>query len=148
MKSRITKRNQLFIQEYLQCLNGSEAVRRVYPNIKRANSYAVILLSKDVIKNEIEKYYKKLIMSEEDILKSISTIALDGKIESNKLRAMEILARIKGLLKEHPTMNIAIFKDIETMLDKKLNKSDTIISDDKIDNISLTNTITDETKFT
>ena len=114
----ITRRNRLWIQEYIKCKNGSEAVRRVYPGIKNPNRYATVLMSKSVIKEELEAYFRGLDITNEDIIKSLTEIAKNGKVEANRIRCYELLAKIKGLLKEQPAQSIAIFKDMEKQLDK------------------------------
>jgi len=106
---RITRRNRLFINEYIKCKNGSEAIRRVYPNIQAPNRYATVLLSKPVIKAEIERYFSNLSLGNDEIVRSIGEIATNGKIESNKLQALKLLAQIKGLLNERPVNNIGLF---------------------------------------
>ena len=102
-------KRRLFVEEYIKTKNGSEAVRRVYPNIKAPNRYATFLMSNDLIKAEIESYFKKLELSQDDIIRSIGEIAVNGKIESNKIQALKLLAQIKGLLNERPVNNIGLF---------------------------------------
>lgn len=114
----ITKKNRLFINEYMQCLNGSEAVRRVYPNIKAANRYASVLLSKSDIKAEIEAYSKALVMDRGAIVKAITDISRNAKVESNKLRALELLAKINGIYSDNTNTNIALFQGIMPSKDK------------------------------
>ena len=112
----ITRRNRLFIQEYIKCKNATEAIRRVYPNIKCPSVYGAVLLRKDSIKAEIEAYFKQLDITEEQIIRSLTEIAKNGKIEANRIRCYELLARIKGLMKDAPIQSLAIFNQIEKEL--------------------------------
>lgn len=112
----LTRRNKLFIQEYIRTQNASEAVRRVYPAIKKPNVYGAVLLAKDSIKAEIEAYFKSLDMTKEDIQRAIANIGKSGKVEANRLRALELLARIHKLMQDAPPQQVAIFQNIEKEL--------------------------------
>ena len=108
----ITRKNRLWINEYLKCNNLSEATRRVYPKIRNANVYGSRLLSKVDIKEEIALQSKALVLDVDAIKKAITEISRNGKVESNKLRALELLAKIEGLYKDNNTNSIALFGGI------------------------------------
>lgn len=73
----ISKKHQRFIDEWLQCFNGTEAYLRVYPKATRetARANASDLLAKTNIKAEIEDRLKAVHMSADEALKLQSDIA-------------------------------------------------------------------------
>lgn len=76
-KSTINKRHEVFISEYLKCLNGTEAYTRAYPKARRdsARANASKLLADANIKAEIDARLSEVHMSADEALKLISDIA-------------------------------------------------------------------------
>lgn len=76
-KLKLTKANEVFINEYLTCFNGTEAYSRAYPKANRnsARANASNLLANPNIKSEIERRLAEVHMSADEALKLLSDIA-------------------------------------------------------------------------
>jgi len=76
-KNKLTKAQEVFIDEYLLCLNATEAYSRAYPNAKRtsANANGQKLLLNTTIKAQIETRFKERHMSADEALHLQADIA-------------------------------------------------------------------------
>ena len=75
-KLKLTKANEVFINEYLTCFNGTEAYSRAYPKANRnsARANASNLLANPNIKSEIERRLAEVHMSADEALKLVLNI--------------------------------------------------------------------------
>lgn len=76
-KPKFTKAQEVFISEYLQCFNGTEAYSRAYPKAKRtsARANAADLLAKTDIQEVIQARLNEVHMSADEALKLTADIA-------------------------------------------------------------------------
>ncbi len=74
MKNKYTKRQQLFVEHYLTCLNASEAARRAGYK-RKANVAGSDLLSNPEIRLRIHEELKKVTVSADEAVARISAIA-------------------------------------------------------------------------
>jgi phage terminase small subunit len=70
-----TKKQRVFIEEYLQCWNASEAARRAGYSKRTANRIASNLLSKIDIQAEIQKRIDEKAMSADEVLLRLGDMA-------------------------------------------------------------------------
>jgi hypothetical protein len=89
-------------------------------------SYAKIIMSPAYNNNwvRIENYYEKTSMTPEHIISSAERVALRSPKEENQLKALEFLAKLRGMLVEKKiTANVNI-EELLNDLDIKEDKSD------------------------
>ncbi|MFC3559533.1 terminase small subunit [Pedobacter jamesrossensis] len=96
----MTHKQKKFISEYLKLGNATEAAKFAGYSKKTAYSAGQRLLKNVEIIDEISKYHKIAVENAEitvtRVINMIKNIALNGKIESNRLRAMDLLMRHLG----------------------------------------------------
>ncbi|MBC6109944.1 terminase small subunit [Pedobacter fastidiosus] len=96
----MTHKQNKFISEYLKSGNATEAAKFAGYSEKTAYSAGQRLLKNVEILNEISKYHNNAIANAEitvaGVITMIKNIALNGKIEGNRLRAMDLLMRHLG----------------------------------------------------
>lgn len=102
-KPKLTKAQEVFIDEYLKCFNGTEAYSRAYPSAKRtsARASAADLLANPNISEAIQARLNEVHMSADEALKLMADIAR-GDIGHfvNDYGGVDILkARERGLTK-------------------------------------------------
>lgn len=96
-KPKLTNAQEVFISEYLQCFNGTEAYSRAYPKAKRnsARTSAAELLANPNISEVIQARLAEVHMSADEALKLTADIARGditefitpfGNIDIDKLR--------------------------------------------------------------
>lgn len=71
----LTKRQEVFVNEYLQCFNGAEAARRAGYSETRARQTATELLAKSDIALQIQTRLNEVHMSADEALKLTADIA-------------------------------------------------------------------------
>ena len=97
----LTKKQEIFVNEYLQCFNGAEAARRAGYSEKNARDTASDLLANPDISRHIQSRLNEVHMSADEALKLLSDIAR-GDIGHfvNDYGGVDILkARENGLTK-------------------------------------------------
>jgi phage terminase small subunit len=70
-----TRKQRVFIDEYVTCWNGAEAARRAGYSTRSAREIAVRLLADDSIKAEIDDRLASIHMGSEEVLKEFADIA-------------------------------------------------------------------------
>jgi len=103
--NKLTARQERFCQEYINCLNGTEAAIKAGYSAKVANRIATENLSKLVIVNRLKELQKplaeKLNITRDDILKEYQALYKsepDGFLvkHSDRLKALELTAKMLG----------------------------------------------------
>lgn len=103
--TKLTPKQQRFIDEYLLDLNATQAAIRAGYSHKTANRIATENLSKPVIKAEIDRrrseMQQKLHITQEDIVKQLHSIGFanlsPAELEfKDKLKALDMLIRLLG----------------------------------------------------
>ena len=116
-KPKLSERRQRFIIAYLETLNASEAARRAgYKS--RANVAGQRLLTNADIRDKISQQLDRIIGSEKDTIKRRVLVELQGeafkthieetnsegvpisRLNPNRLKALELLAKYAGILTE------------------------------------------------
>lgn len=113
----LTRKQRVFIDEYVKCWNGAEAARRAGYSVRSAREIAVNLLADISIKAEIDDRLATIHMSSEEVLKEISDIArgdmgqfLDNNLcvdisEARKLGLTKLIKKIKQKTVIHQAKN-------------------------------------------
>ena len=111
--NNLTPPQKEFCDEFLKCLNATQAYKKAYPNCKTnqvASQSGSRLLRNEKVKAYIDKRQKekeeKAIITQEMILMELKNI-IENKKEytSNKLKAMELAGKHLGMFKE-TNMNV------------------------------------------
>lgn len=96
----VNDRQYKFILEYLDCLNGSEAYRRVYPNASMETSHveSCRLLAnpnvKAVIKELLDQQSSSVEVTVAELISNLKTIMNDPKTANrDKLKSIELLGK-------------------------------------------------------
>lgn len=100
-KKTLTRKQQVFIDEYLKCFNGAEAARRAGYSEKTARTIASDLLSEVDISEQIQARIAEVHMSADEALKLTADIArgdIGDLIDDNGLLDIRT-ARTKGMTK-------------------------------------------------
>src|SRR5687767_12362115 len=88
-KDELNAKQLAFIDEYLTCMNATQAYMAVYPksSYAAANANAARLLSNTIVKAEIEKRMKAYTMSANEVIAGISSVAYAPDVKtSDRLR--------------------------------------------------------------
>lgn len=117
--ARLTPLQRRFVDQYLIHRNGALAAREAGYAPTHSNRIATKLLSLVHVKQAMEQRLSVIQASEgitEDwIRKQIQSIALDGKNDSDRLRALELLGKDKGMFKDKlETSAINLFNIIDS----------------------------------
>ena len=126
-----TRKQRIFIDEYVTCWNGAEAARRAGYSVRSAREIAVELLAKPSIHEEIEDRMALIHMGANEVLREFADIArsdMGDFIDGNLLIDLTD-ARQRGLTK--------LIKKIKqktiTVIGKKEDADDTEITDIEIE---------------
>ena len=114
----LTRRQKEFIRHYIQTKNATKAAILAGYSERTASQAGSRLLTKVNVKAEIERYFKSLDMSKEDIIRAISELSKNAKTETNRLRALELLAKISKLMQDVAPQQVAIFQDFSKQLEE------------------------------
>lgn len=98
---RLTHRQERFIVEYLECLNGAEAARRAGYSEHTARQMANENLSKPYIATAITEKRNEIMKDSEDkvgwLIERLTAEAIDDENgESTRVRALEVLGKVFG----------------------------------------------------
>ncbi len=93
-----TRRQIVFVEYYVQCWNGALAARKAGYAPRSARVTASKLLTKDNIQALIQKKIDELVMSSDECLIGISKLAREAEKNQDKLRALKMIAQIRGML--------------------------------------------------
>ena len=142
----INDRQYQFIIEYLDCLNGSEAYRRVYPNASVETSYVESsrLLSnpniKLVIQELMDEQKGKVDVTVSELIYQLKDIIYDEKTATrDKIKAIELLGKHLDMWTQDitnvitPVIKVSISDEHDNLLIDDGNIIDTtdfIINDD------------------
>jgi len=144
--NKLNKRNKLFLYTYVfKAETQSEAYKVAY-KIPVMNDNCYVSSCKLLTKDKIVKAYNELVtvysnISEEEIIQKIRDIALNSKRDSDKLQALSLIGKSKGMFSDITTQT-AIFNNIDSdqLLEGLKNKrigrtatSDTVIDDKSMD---------------
>jgi phage terminase small subunit len=127
----LSKKQEVFISEYLKCFNGSEAARRAGYSAKSARQTASDLLATPYISEQIKTRLAEVHMSADEALKLLADIARGdiGEYIDDRLMIDLSAAREKGATK--------IIKKIRQRTITKIGKGekddDTEITDTEIE---------------
>lgn len=115
----MTHKQKKFISEYLKTGNATEAAKFAGYSEKTAYSAGQRLLKNVEIIKEIAKYHNNAVINAEitvtGVITMIKNIALNGRIEGNRLRAMDLLMRHLGAYTDE-------LKIISTMKDHEIDE--------------------------
>jgi phage terminase small subunit len=99
-KDELSIKQLAFVNEYMKCMNATQAYMRVYPksSYEAANANSARLLSNTIVKAEIEKRMKANTMSANEVIAGISSVAFAPDVKtSDRLRAFELLGKFHKL---------------------------------------------------
>jgi phage terminase small subunit len=100
----VNDRQARFVKEYALDHNGAQAAIRAGYSPKTARSQAQRLLTKDNIRQALavreQSTAEQLDLSHQFVLKGLMDIAREGKTESARVRAYELLGKHQGMFTE------------------------------------------------
>ena len=104
---KLSHRHKLFCQYYVQSFNASEsAVKAGFPESNKRNT-SCLLLQTPIIKGYIANLLKQNEISDDELKGKIQRFIDVADSDTNKLRAAELMARVKGIVKTGDT-NVAV----------------------------------------
>ena len=110
-----TKRNEKFIEAYLSSGNATQAAIQAGYKEKHARKHGSRLLKNVDICDRLDKRKREqreyLRMSDDDIQARLETLATTAHREADQLRALELLGKISGLMKDKQTVQQVVFND-------------------------------------
>ena len=113
----LNRRKKEFIKYYILSKNATLSAKKAGYMEKSAYSTGHRLTKDAEVWREIEQGFKEidesLQWSVDKIKREITLLADSGKKESNRVRALELLAKIEGLYKES-TSSVAVFQGLES----------------------------------
>lgn len=116
----VTRKQEAFIDWYVKLRNATEAARRAGYTAKNTNRVASRLLSNVGLKTEIDRRFKviqeEMSLTEDNIISSLWKEARNASKTSDRINALTQLAKIKGLMKDTATQNVAVFTGLEQQL--------------------------------
>ena len=96
-RTRLTGRQQLFVEEYLKDLNATQASIRAGYSAKRALDRGSDLLKMPLVAEAVakamEKRSKRIQLDADKILRRVDDIAESGERDADKLKANELLGK-------------------------------------------------------
>ena len=92
----LTKKNRLFVNEYLIDFHVTNATIRAGYSEKTAYSIGSELLKKPEIAEMIDAHIESIAVGRNERLKLLSEIARDGEKDSDRLSAIEKLGKLAG----------------------------------------------------
>ena len=111
----LTNKKRLFVKHYLITNNCTESAKLAGYSNKTAYSQGSRLLKDVDVCSEIEQLQGKIVKELDITVKWITTeiqkVVNTATNNSDKLRALELLGKWKGMFKEQTT-NIAVFSDV------------------------------------
>lgn len=119
----ITKKRQLFIDEYIRTLNGTQSAIQAGFSAKIAYSYASELLRKPEVKEAIDKGLalkcKESKLTKTSLLTKLSDIINnpDSK-HSDVTRAIEVASKILRLYKDNAGTQVSLFQRIQQDIER------------------------------
>ena len=120
----LTRKQKEFVKNYIITKNATKSAALSGYSERTARQAGSRLLSISAIRKDIDAYFESCELTKEDIIRSIGEISKNGKTETNKLRALELLARINKLMQDSAPQQVAIFQDFSKQLDSM--KEDTV----------------------
>lgn len=108
----LTRRSLKFIEHFTSdCMaNGRKAAIKAGYTTRNASNTAGRLLKDADICKEIDLRLQALKLSDAQIEQEIAGVAKNTHDERNKLRALELLARVKGMFKDSSGPQVALFQ--------------------------------------
>lgn len=124
----MTKREKIFVKEYILSKNGAESVRKAGFKCREPRKYAYELLQKPDITRQVEEEFKALMeqydLKEDDIKLELGKIVHDRNDHktSDRLRAIELAGKALGMFKD-TNVNVSIYQSINKDKVDKIRKS-------------------------
>jgi len=95
-----TKKQTLFVENYLKSFNATEAAKLAGYSERSAHAIGYELLRKPDISAIVKQRLENAAMSADECLARIAELARNGKTESTKAKALELIAKHHGALTE------------------------------------------------
>ena len=123
---KLTPKQEKFCLKFVECSNATEAYKHSYSTKnmkdKTVNNRAYELLQKGEIEGRIselrEELKERALLTIDDIIKELSKIALSDKIDSHKMKALELLGKHLGLYETNINLKTNNIPTIEDMYPK------------------------------
>ena len=126
--TKLTPKQEKFCLKFVESGNATEAYKYSYSTKnmkdKTVNNRAYELLQKGEIEGRISKLRKELkeraLLTLDDVLKELSKIAMGEKIDSHKMKALELLGKHLGLYQTNINLKTNNIPTIEDMYPRTL----------------------------
>jgi len=120
---KLTPKQENFCIKYIECGNATEAYKHSYNTKsmkpKTINNRAYEMLEKRDIKGRVaelrEELKERAMLTLDDVIKELSKVAMSEKIDSHKMKALELLGKHLGLYQTNinlKTNNIPTLEDL------------------------------------
>lgn len=119
MTKGLTKKQRVFIEEYLQCWNATEAARRAGYAERSARVTASRLLTKDNIQEEIQKRIDEMAMSADEVLIRLGDMARGDFGDFMDIESMSFNLALQKAKEQGKTHLIKKVKQRTTITQKK-----------------------------
>ena len=125
----LTRRKKLFIDEYIISLNATESAKKAGYSERTAYSQGSRLLKNVEVKTEIDRIMnasaKENKITKDNALKKLWDIVNDSNSkEADRIRAIEVISKLRKWTKEANINPMAIFQQIQA---KETEKPDSIL---------------------
>jgi phage terminase small subunit len=124
---KLTTKQELFVNEYMKDGNATASAIRSGYSERSANNIGPDNLLKPIIRDEIDKRLKERTISNgitvDFVLNSIKDISINGKRESDRIKALELLGKCLKLFTdkiESTNINHSLVDDVRNMTDEEI----------------------------
>lgn len=123
----MTHKQKIFISEYLKTGNATESAKKAGYSEKTSYSTGQRLLKNVEIRKEIERLQNEALekaeLSVSDVIKLVKEIAMSGKNETVRLRAMDMLLKYLGAYSDDAKLISRLSEDeIENLANRLIKK--------------------------
>jgi len=130
----LTRRKLQFIEHYIRTLNATESAKLSGYSHRTAKTQGSRLLTKEDVRQAVDKGLESISaqnkITKENALKILWDLAKSPNIKENdRIRAVEVVSKIKKWHKDSDTNKIAVFQQIQEAMSN--NKEQDIIPRDR-----------------
>ena len=119
---RLSRKHKLFCFHYATSFNAAESALKAGFKESNRYNYPYILMKSPLIKSELARLFKENEISDDELKQKIQKFIDVADSDTNRLRAAELMAKVKGIVKGSET-NVAVSvggeKTIESIMSRR-----------------------------